>query len=649
MTDARRRSTSRGKAGPRPRRLQRPARRTAAITDDTRIRAALPTLRELREQGARLVLRRAPGRPKGARPGALAARRSPTRLARAARRARAARADARRARRRRRTSSLLENVRFEPGETKNDPRARRSARARSADVYVNDAFGAAHRAHASTRGRRAPAAAAPPGLLLQREVETLDAASSRDPQRPFVAVVGGAKVTDKIGVLERVPRGRRRGADRRRDGFPFLEAQGHAVGDSLCEDEDVEPARARCSPGRAPSCGCPVDLVLGARVRRRHRDAASSTASTCPTAGWASTSGRAPARRYARGDRARPARSSGTGRWARSSSSRSRPARGGGRGGRRGAGRRRSSAAATRVAALAQFGLADRVDPRVHRRRRVARADRGQDAARAWRRCVVSSRTPLIAGNWKMYKTVARGRGVRRRRCCRAWRRRRASTSAICVAVHRAAGGRRLARAARASRSSRRTCTRRPRARSPARSRAPMLTELDVARRRARATPSAASYFGETDRALQHEGPGGARRRAAADPVRRRDRGGARARRHRAQAAPPGPGGPARRSPAERLGEVVDRLRADLGDRHRPGRDARAGPGGDRLRPRARRPTATQAAAERVRILYGGSVKPDNAAELLALPDVDGALVGGASLDPDVVRGDRRAPRAAER
>ena len=98
---------------------------------------------------------------------------------------------------------------------------------------------------------------------------------------------------------------------------------------------------------------------------------------------------------------------------------------------------------------------------------------------------------------------------------------------------------------------------------------------------------------------------------------------------------------------ADAAGRRRDRLRADLGDRHRPGGHARAGPGGDRVRARAGRPIARASRRERTRILYGGSVKPDNAAELLALPDVDGALVGGASLDAGVVRGDRRRrPRA---
>ena len=88
-----------------------------------------------------------------------------------------------------------------------------------------------------------------------------------------------------------------------------------------------------------------------------------------------------------------------------------------------------------------------------------------------------------------------------------------------------------------------------------------------------------------------------------------------------------------------------DRLRADLGDRHRQDRHSRAGAGRDRVRARARRATATRAAAQDVRILYGGSVNAGNAAELLALPDVDGALVGGASLDPGRVRGDRGGRR----
>jgi phosphoglycerate kinase len=154
---------------------------------------------------------------------------------------------------------MLENVRYEKGETKNDPElAKRYAAL--ADVYVNDAFGAAHRAHASTEGvaRLLPSAA---GLLLQREVETLTGILA-DPKRPLVAIVGGAKVTDKIGVLEAfLDR-----ADAILIGgamcFPFFSAQGHDVGDSLCEEEGIDPARRILDAG-GDKLTLPTDLVAG--------------------------------------------------------------------------------------------------------------------------------------------------------------------------------------------------------------------------------------------------------------------------------------------------------------------------------------------------------------------------------------------------
>jgi phosphoglycerate kinase len=154
---------------------------------------------------------------------------------------------------------MLENVRFEPGETQNDfDLARRWAAL--ADVYVNDAFGAAHRAHASTVGvaKLLPNAA---GRLLQREVETLEGIL-RAPERPLVAVVGGAKVTDKIGVLDAFLQR----ADAVLIGgamcFPFFAAQGHPVGRSLCEDEGIEPARRVLAEG-GEKLLLPTDLVLG--------------------------------------------------------------------------------------------------------------------------------------------------------------------------------------------------------------------------------------------------------------------------------------------------------------------------------------------------------------------------------------------------
>ena len=166
------------------------------ITDDSRIRAALPTLNELRERGARLVLAAHLGRPKDREP-EFSLRPAAERLSDLLG------ADVQLA------DSLddvpdgelvmLENVRYEKGETKNDPElAKRYAAL--ADAYVNDAFGAAHRAHASTEAvaHLLPSAA---GRLLEREVSTLRGILE-DPQRPLVAVVGGAKVTDKIGVLD---------------------------------------------------------------------------------------------------------------------------------------------------------------------------------------------------------------------------------------------------------------------------------------------------------------------------------------------------------------------------------------------------------------------------------------------------------------
>src|SRR3712207_4223795 len=141
---------------------------------------------------------------------------------------------------------MLENVRFGPGETKNDPElAQRYASL--ADAYVNDAFGAAHRAHASTHGvaRLLPSAA---GLLLQSEVETLERILEK-PDRPLVAVVGGAKVTDKIGVLDAF-------LDRAETVlvggamcFPFFAASGHGIGSSPCVQEGIGRAKRVLAPG----------------------------------------------------------------------------------------------------------------------------------------------------------------------------------------------------------------------------------------------------------------------------------------------------------------------------------------------------------------------------------------------------------------
>ncbi|HUB72503.1 MAG TPA: phosphoglycerate kinase [Solirubrobacteraceae bacterium] len=249
-----------------------------AVGDDTRIVAALQTIEELRARGARLVLVSHLGRPHGEvvpelsmAPVAARLREltgAPVRLAPAVvgeqvKALAEALGDG--------ELLLLENVRFEPGETDNDP-ALAAALAELAELYVNDAFGAAHRAHASTEGvaHLLPSAA---GRLLEREVRTLTGILEH-PAKPLVAIVGGAKVADKIGVIDRFLQI----ADVVMIGgamcFPFLCAQGHKVGESLCEDEDAEHARgllARASDTHAPQPGrarllVPSDLVIGDRL-----------------------------------------------------------------------------------------------------------------------------------------------------------------------------------------------------------------------------------------------------------------------------------------------------------------------------------------------------------------------------------------------
>jgi phosphoglycerate kinase len=241
-----------------------------AISDDTRIRAALPTLEELLARGARIVLVSHLGRPKDREP-SLSMRPVADRLAELTG------ADV--------TLApgvvgepvrafaenlgpgqvlVLENVRFEPGETDNDGQLARRL-AELADVYVNDAFGAAHRAHASTEAvaHLLPSAA---GRLLEREVRSL-AEVLQAPRRPLVAVLGGAKVTDKIGVIERFLSL----ADTILIGgamcFPFYAAQGHSVGASLCESEGVGAARRalELNADADARLELPRDLVIGER------------------------------------------------------------------------------------------------------------------------------------------------------------------------------------------------------------------------------------------------------------------------------------------------------------------------------------------------------------------------------------------------
>jgi phosphoglycerate kinase len=241
------------------------------VADAGRIEAALPTIELLRERGAALVLVSHLGRPRGPDP-SLSMRPvaetlaelidaevelAPAVVGPEVERAAAALGPG--------EVLLLENSRFEPGETANDPELA-AALARLADLYVDDAFGAAHRAHATTAGVAAlvPAYA---GLLLEREVRELTATRD-DPHPPLVVVLGGAKVTEKLGVIQQFADG---AADRILVGgamcFSFFEANGIAVGDSLTEPGGAEAAAAVIAEVEESGCDLhlPVDLVIADR------------------------------------------------------------------------------------------------------------------------------------------------------------------------------------------------------------------------------------------------------------------------------------------------------------------------------------------------------------------------------------------------
>jgi phosphoglycerate kinase len=243
-----------------------------AVADDTRIRAALPTIEALRDRGAALVLVSHLGRPKDREP-ELSLRPVAERLAELTSASvtlapavigdevRAMAGDLRPG-----DVLLLENIRYERGETHNDPELA-AALAELADVYVNDAFGTAHRAHASTEGVAHLVEDRAAGLLLEREVSALSGLLE-DPVRPLVAVLGGAKVSDKIAVIERF----QQLADTILIGgamcFPFLAAQGHEVGSSLCAPDDVVLARRALDADREAraSLRLPRDLVVAERL-----------------------------------------------------------------------------------------------------------------------------------------------------------------------------------------------------------------------------------------------------------------------------------------------------------------------------------------------------------------------------------------------
>ena len=250
------------------------------ITDDTRIRASLPTLEQLVKGGARLALASHLGRPKkGPAPEfslkPVAARLSEL-LGRPVTMAPDCVGDE--VRRLARSLSdgsllLLENVRFHPEEEKNDPAfAKRLIEDTGATVFVNDAFGSAHRAHASTEGVSHHVGTSVAGLLMEKEIKYLGMALEA-PERPFVAILGGAKVSDKIQVIESLlPR-----VDTLLIGggmaYTFLRAQGLATGKSLVEEDKIDLAKGLLAKAKG-KIQLPTDHVVASELKA---DAASKT------------------------------------------------------------------------------------------------------------------------------------------------------------------------------------------------------------------------------------------------------------------------------------------------------------------------------------------------------------------------------------
>ncbi|UJZ86805.1 phosphoglycerate kinase [Heyndrickxia coagulans] len=238
------------------------------VTDDTRIRAALPTIKYLVENGAKVILASHLGRPKGQVVEELrltpVAKRLSELLGKDVKKANEAYGESVKAEISKMNNGdilLLENVRFYPGEEKNDPELAKEF-ASLAELYVNDAFGAAHRAHASTEGiaHHLPAVC---GFLMQKELDVLGKALS-NPERPFTAIIGGAKVKDKIGVIDNL-------LDKVDNliiggglAYTFVKAKGHEIGKSLLEEDKIDLAKSFMAKAKEKGVNfyMPVDAVV---------------------------------------------------------------------------------------------------------------------------------------------------------------------------------------------------------------------------------------------------------------------------------------------------------------------------------------------------------------------------------------------------
>ncbi|WP_377887763.1 phosphoglycerate kinase [Alkalihalobacillus sp. R86527] len=239
------------------------------VTDETRIKAALPTIQYLSEQGAKVILASHLGRPKGEAVAELrldpVADRLSDLIGKTVTKTDAVYGDeVNRAIGDLQEGELLliENVRFEAGEEKNDADLAKEF-ANMADLFVNDAFGAAHRAHASTEGiaHHIPAVA---GFLMEKELEVLGSALT-EPSRPFTAIVGGAKVKDKIGVIDHL-------LDKVDNliiggglAYTFVKALGHEIGKSLLEEDKIELARSFMDKAKEKGVNfyMPQDVIIG--------------------------------------------------------------------------------------------------------------------------------------------------------------------------------------------------------------------------------------------------------------------------------------------------------------------------------------------------------------------------------------------------